>query len=167
MVCQYRLEDRIKLTPGGTDRVTGVEFLGSIVRLKVDSVLGPLTVVQSDMEFTKASLDLGDQVKASWFKRPVTTRSIEKGKTMTKLIDRRSLLKTAGASAALAGFGLSAPAVHSANEKVVRYLGTATTMGEIDKKLFEDTGIKVKYIPVTTDEVTKRVLTQPNSFEYC
>ena len=36
---------------------------------------------------------------------------------MTKLMDRRSLLKTAGASAALAGFGLSAPAVHSANEK--------------------------------------------------
>ena len=46
---------------------------------------------------------------------------------------------------------------HSANEKTVRYLGTATTMGsEIDKKLFEDTGIKVKYIPVTTDEVTKK-----------
>ena len=38
---------------------------------------------------------------------------------MTKQIDRRSLLKTAGATAALAGFGLSAPAVHSANEKVV------------------------------------------------
>ena len=85
---------------------------------------------------------------------------------MAKQIDRRALLKTAGATAALAGFGLSAPAVHSANEKVVRYLGTATTMGsEIDKKLFEDTGIKVKYIPVTTDEVTKRVLTQPNSFD--
>ena len=48
----------------------------------------------------------------------------------------------------------------------MRYLGTATTMGsEIDKKLFEDTGIKVKYIPVTTDEVTKRVLTQPNTFD--
>ena len=67
-------------------------------------------------------------------------------------------MKTAGASAALAGFGLS-----TTNEK---NLGTATTMGsEIDKKLFEDTGIKVKYIPVTTDEVTKRVLTQPNSFD--
>ena len=38
---------------------------------------------------------------------------------MAKQIDRRSLLKTAGATAALAGFGLSAPAVHSANEKVV------------------------------------------------
>ena len=59
-------EDRIKLTPGGSDRVTGVEFLGSVVRLKVHSDRGPLTVVQSDMEFTKAKLDLGDQVKASW-----------------------------------------------------------------------------------------------------
>ena len=59
-------EDRIKLTPGGSDKVTGVEFLGSVVRLKVHSDLGPLTVVQSDIEFTKAKLDLGDQVKASW-----------------------------------------------------------------------------------------------------
>jgi len=62
-------EDRIKLTPGGTDKVTGVEFLGSVVRLKVISDRGPLTVVQSDMEFTKSKLDLGDQVKASWLKK--------------------------------------------------------------------------------------------------
>ena len=62
-------EDRIKLTPGGSDKVTGVEFLGSVVRLKVISDRGPLTVVQSDMEFTKSKLDLGDQVKASWFKK--------------------------------------------------------------------------------------------------
>ena len=62
-------EDRIKLTPGGSDKVTGVEFLGSVVRLKVISDRGPLTVVQSDMEFTKSKLDLGDQVKASWSKK--------------------------------------------------------------------------------------------------
>ena len=62
-------EDRIKLTPGGNDKVTGVEFLGSIVRLKVSSDRGPITVVQSDMEFTKDKLDLGDQVKASWLKK--------------------------------------------------------------------------------------------------
>jgi putative spermidine/putrescine transport system ATP-binding protein len=62
-------EDRIKLTPGGSDKVTGVEFLGSVVRLKVHSDRGPLTVVQSDMEFTKAKLDLGDQVKASWLQK--------------------------------------------------------------------------------------------------
>ena len=62
-------EDRIKLTPGGSDKVTGVEFLGSVVRLKVITDRGPLTVVQSDMEFTKSKLDLGDQVKASWLKK--------------------------------------------------------------------------------------------------
>ena len=62
-------EGRIKLTPGGSDKVTGVEFLGSVVRLKVISDRGPLTVVQSDMEFTKSKLDLGDQVKASWLKK--------------------------------------------------------------------------------------------------
>ena len=62
-------EDRIKLTPGGSDKVTGVEFLGSVVRLKVISDRGPLTVVQSDMEFTKSKLDLGDQVKTSWLKK--------------------------------------------------------------------------------------------------
>jgi hypothetical protein len=40
-----------------------------VVRLKVISDRGPLTVVQSDMEFTKSKLDLGDQVKASWLKK--------------------------------------------------------------------------------------------------
>ena len=85
---------------------------------------------------------------------------------MQKNTTRRKVLKGAGAVAAFAGFGLGMPNVVRANDKVVRYLGTATTMGsEIDKKLFEDTGIKVQYIPVTTDEVTKRVLTQPNSFD--
>jgi len=85
---------------------------------------------------------------------------------MQKNTTRRKDLKGAGAVAAYAGLGLGMPNVVRANDKVVRYLGTATTMGsEIDKKLFEDTGIKVQYIPVTTDEVTKRVLTQPNSFD--
>jgi putative spermidine/putrescine transport system ATP-binding protein len=62
-------EDRIKLTPGGTGEVTGVEFLGSVVRLKVKSDRGLLTVVQSDMEFTKTKFDLGDHVKTSWLKK--------------------------------------------------------------------------------------------------
>ena len=85
---------------------------------------------------------------------------------MAKRLSRRNMLKTTGAAAAFTGFSLSAPNVIRANDKVVRYLGTATTMGsEIDKRLFDDTGIKVQYIPVTTDEVTKRVLTQPNSFD--
>ena len=53
---------------------------------------------------------------------------------MAKRLSRRNMLKTTGAAAAFTGFSLSAPNVIRANDKVVRYLGTATTMGsEIDK----------------------------------
>ena len=62
-------EDRINLSSGGTDEVTSVEFLGSIVRIKVKSSHGQLTVVQSDIDFNKTKLDLGDKVKASWSSR--------------------------------------------------------------------------------------------------
>ena len=61
---------------------------------------------------------------------------------------------------------LGSPAVHANEAPTIRYLGTAVNMGsEPEKKLFEDTGIKVKYISKTTDEVTKTILTQPNSFD--
>jgi putative spermidine/putrescine transport system substrate-binding protein len=36
---------------------------------------------------------------------------------------------------------------------------------EIAKKVKEDTGITIEYVPVTTDEVAKRIVTQPNSFD--
>ena len=48
---------------------------------------------------------------------------------MKKNFNRRTMLKTTGAAAAFTGFSLSAPNVLRANDKVVRYLGTATTMG--------------------------------------
>ena len=73
---------------------------------------------------------------------------------------RRSLL--AGA----AGMALAAPAVHSAEPKVLRYLGTAVNEGDdIAKRCMADTGIKIEYITASTDDVTKRVITQPNSFD--
>lgn len=81
-------------------------------------------------------------------------------------ISRRSLLKGAAGVAGLAGSGtlLSAPYVHAADPKVLRYLGTAVNEGdEISKKCLADTGIKIEYITATTDDVTKRVITQPNS----
>ena len=54
----------------------------------------------------------------------------------------------------------------SAEPKVLRYLGTAVNEGDdISKKCLEDTGIKIEYITATTDDVTKRVITQPNSFD--
>src|SRR4029434_7526837 len=44
--------------------------------------------------------------------------------------------------------------------------GTAVNAGdEIAKKCLQDTGIKIEYITATTDDVTKRVITQPNSFD--
>lgn len=78
-------------------------------------------------------------------------------------LSRRSAL---GGIAAGAATGLHAPAILSQEPKVLRYLGTAVNAGDdIAKKCLADTGIKIEYITVTTDDVTKRVVTQPNSFD--
>src|ERR1700727_3526664 len=86
-----------------------------------------------------------------------------------KNVDRRTLLKgAAGAVGLAAGSGAITgfPYVKSAEPKVLRYLGTVVNEGDdIAKKCLEDTGIKIEYITVTTDDVTKRVVTQPNSFD--
>src|SRR5450432_3060574 len=88
---------------------------------------------------------------------------------INKTINRRTLLKGAASIAGLAagsGAITGFPYVHSADPKVLRYLGTAVNEGdEISKKCFADTGIKIEYITATTDDVTKRVITQPNSFD--
>ena len=62
-------EDRIKIVTGGEDEVTNVEFLGSVVRLKVKSSSGLLTVVLSDTEFEKLKLEPGHPVTTSWSKK--------------------------------------------------------------------------------------------------
>ena len=87
----------------------------------------------------------------------------------TPRISRRAVIKGASAAAATAlspdaitGF----PAVHAQAPKVLRYLGTAVNQSpDIAKKVKEDTGITIEYIPVTTDDVTRRVITQPNSYD--
>ena len=85
---------------------------------------------------------------------------------MSTKFSRRNALKIGLGAGLGATTALYAPAVLSSDAPVIRYLGTAVNMGdEIEKKLFEDTGIKVQYISKTTDEVTKSVLTQPNSFD--
>lgn len=84
-------------------------------------------------------------------------------------VSRRSLMKGAGALAgsmvgtqAITGF----PAVFAQDAKVLRYLGTAVNQSaDIAKKVKEDTGISIEYVAVTTDDVTKRVITQPNSYD--
>lgn len=81
-------------------------------------------------------------------------------------LSRRSFIKGAGTLAAASMFGGVAPYVMSNEKKVLRYLGTAVNQDQaIAAKAKEDLGITIEYIPVTTDEVTKRILTQPNSFD--
>jgi putative spermidine/putrescine transport system substrate-binding protein len=86
-----------------------------------------------------------------------------------KGLSRRKLLKGAGAAAGLAagsGAITGFPAVWSQEPKVLRYLGTAVNQADdITKKVKADTGITIEYISATTDDVTKRVITQPNSFD--
>ena len=48
----------------------------------------------------------------------------------------------------------------------LRYLGTAVTRAPTSPRSRKTiSGIKIEYVPVTTDDVTKRVVTQPNSFD--
>ncbi|GFZ94279.1 ABC transporter substrate-binding protein [Elstera cyanobacteriorum] len=84
-------------------------------------------------------------------------------------LSRRTVLKgAAGLAGIAAGSGITGfpYIVKAAEPKVLRYLGTAVNAGdEISKRCFADTGIKIEYITATTDDVTKRVITQPNSFD--
>jgi putative spermidine/putrescine transport system substrate-binding protein len=83
-------------------------------------------------------------------------------------VSRRTILK---ASASLAGMTATTaitgfPAVHAAGAVTLRYLGTAVNQSaDIAKKVKDDLGITIQYVPQTTDEVTKSIITQPNSFD--
>ncbi len=79
-------------------------------------------------------------------------------------VSRRNIIKGAGALAGAAAFPM--PAVHAQEPKVLRYLGTAVNQSaEIARKVEADLGIKIEYVAVTTDDVTKRVITQPGSYD--
>ncbi len=84
-------------------------------------------------------------------------------------VSRRAVLKgAAGLAGAAAGSGAITgfPYVWSQEEKVLRYLGTAVNQSDdITKKVKEDTGITIQNIVATTDDVTKREITQPNSID--
>lgn len=77
-------------------------------------------------------------------------------------IKRRTLLQgTAGILAA----GVF-PAIHAQEKITLRYLGTAVNQDKaIADKFKADTGITIQYVAVTTDEVSKRAVTAPNSFD--
>jgi putative spermidine/putrescine transport system substrate-binding protein len=77
-------------------------------------------------------------------------------------LGRRSLLQ--GMAGILAS-GM-APAVFAQEKIVLRYLGTAVNQDrKIAEKFKADTGIEIQYVAVTTDDVTKRAVTAPNSFD--
>ena len=92
-----------------------------------------------------------------------TTRRTGRG------ISRRTMMKGAAAAAGVAvgsGAITGFPAIIAADPVRLRYLGTAVNQSkEIAEKVKQDLGIIIDYIPVTTDDVTKRVITQPSSFD--
>jgi putative spermidine/putrescine transport system substrate-binding protein len=94
---------------------------------------------------------------------------MSKSSKLSGRVSRRSVLKGAAcvAGVATATRGITGfPAVHAQEPKVLRYLGTAVNQSaDIARKVKEDTGIAIEYIPLTTDDVTRRIITQPNSFD--
>ena len=87
----------------------------------------------------------------------------------TRRISRRKFVKGAGATAGLA-VGSSAitgfPYVIAADPVTLRYASTAVTQDtRIAEQLEKDTGIKIQYIPLTSDDVVKTAITQPNRFD--
>lgn len=77
-------------------------------------------------------------------------------------LQRRALLK---GTAGILATG-TAPFVHAQEPIVLRYLGTAVNQDKaIAEKFKADTGITIQYVAVTTDDVTKRAVTAPNSFD--
>lgn len=87
-------------------------------------------------------------------------------------LDRRAFLTSGAVFAAgavvttkVTGFPFVSGA-RAQEAKTLRYLGTAVNQStEIAAKVKEDLGITIEYVPVTTDEVTKRIITQPNTFD--
>jgi putative spermidine/putrescine transport system substrate-binding protein len=79
-------------------------------------------------------------------------------------ISRRTFL--GGAAVATGAAVLGAPAIVSAQGVTLRYLGTAVNQSkEIAQKVKADLGVTIEYVPVTTDDVSKRIITQPSSFD--
>src|ERR1700754_1894895 len=77
-------------------------------------------------------------------------------------VQRRTLLK---GTAGILATGM-APAIHAQEKITLRYLGTAVNQDkDIAEKFKADTGITIQYVAVTTDDVTKRAVTAPNSFD--
>jgi putative spermidine/putrescine transport system substrate-binding protein len=89
--------------------------------------------------------------------------------TAVKGISRRQALKGTAATAGLAlGSGLidGFPAIHAADPITIRYAGTGVNaFRELSEQCKADTGIEIQYTTLTSDDVVKRAVTQPSSFD--
>ena len=89
--------------------------------------------------------------------------------TSRKDVTRRTVLKGAAATAGLAagsGAITGFPYVMSQEPITLRYASTAVTQDtRIADKVKEDLGINIQYIPLTSDDVVKTAVTQPNRFD--
>jgi putative spermidine/putrescine transport system substrate-binding protein len=84
-------------------------------------------------------------------------------------LTRRAFLKGIGSLTGLAAGGAPIrgfPAVVSRELIVLRYASTAVTQHRrIADQVEEDLGIRLQYIPLTSDDVVKTAVTQPNRFD--
>jgi putative spermidine/putrescine transport system substrate-binding protein len=86
---------------------------------------------------------------------------------LKKSLSRRSVLKGTAATV-LAGTtaGLSAPFVHAADPVTLRIAGTGVNQfKQLADKAKEDLGFTIQYTSLTSDDVVKRAVTQPTSFD--
>ena len=79
---------------------------------------------------------------------------------------RRAARDAAGHAPRPRASSFPAPFVHADDPIMLRYPGTGVNpFKEIADKCKADTGITIQYTPLTTDDVIKRAVTQPNSFD--
>ncbi len=86
---------------------------------------------------------------------------------LARTVSRRSVLKgTAAGAVAGAGLITGAPFVHASDPITLRIAGTGVNQfKELADKAKEDLGFTIQYTSLTSDDVVKRAVTQPTSFD--
>ena len=85
----------------------------------------------------------------------------------TSGFSRRTVLKTTAAAAAVgAASSFPAPFVHAQEAVTLRIAGTGVNQFKaLADKAKEDLGVNIQYTSLTSDDVVKRAVTQPTSFD--
>ena len=94
-----------------------------------------------------------------------TTRESKKSSAPSR---RQMLLGTAAVAGAAVGSGLidGFPSVHAAEDMTIRIAGTGVNQfKQLADKAKEELGITIQYTSLTSDDVVKRAVTQPTSFD--